>query len=718
VAVLTWLADALRGEGFMPHGHCYLWRGDIVALHVVSDSLIALAYLVIPLSLIRFVRGRRDLPFHWIFLCFGLFIVSCGATHVMEVVTLWHPAYWVSGSVKAVTAAASLSTAVVLARLIPHALALPSPAALREANEALTRSEARFRAAAEGSLDAFFLLTAVRDGAGAAVDFRFVEVNARAVALMGVARERLIGASLSASTSFAGVASRIARYAEAVERQTPYEAEEQVAHATEAPRWFKFQVVPLADGVAVSTRDVTALRTQRALELQVSIVRHMPEGVCLSRAADGAIVYVNPAFDRLFGYPPGALEGKNVALLSGAEAPAAPPVERLRAEGAVTVEAACARADGSSFWSQVTTTVIEDPAHGSVVVAVHRDVTGARRAAQERARLAAIVESSEHAILSVTLDGLIESWNGGAARLFGYSAGEVLGRPLATLTPPERADEAPTLRAALGRGEAVDRFETVRMRKGGGRVEVSLSKSPVRAPDGRVVGASVIAEEITARKDAERRLQASLAEKVVLLQEVHHRVKNNLQVISSLLSLQGSHLDDPRAREVVRDSQHRVRSIALLHESLYQTSDFAHLDVGEYLRRLAASLVRTYGAGGRPRLVVETEPVRVELEAAVPLGLIVNELATNALKYAFPDGRPGTLRIHLGATPGGFKLTVADDGVGLPPGFDPHTSPSLGLHIVRTLAEQLDARLVALPGPGTTFVVELGADGPNPPKES
>lgn len=116
---------------FMPHGYCYMWRPGVVWLHVVSDGLIALAYFSIPFSLIYFIRKRRDVPFHWIFVCFGVFILACGATHAMEIWTLWHANYWLSGGVKLITAAASVPTAVMLIRLVPHAVALPSPEAMR-----------------------------------------------------------------------------------------------------------------------------------------------------------------------------------------------------------------------------------------------------------------------------------------------------------------------------------------------------------------------------------------------------------------------------------------------------------------------------------------------------------------------------------------------------------------------------------------------------------
>src|SRR5438874_2513196 len=124
-------------DGFMPHGHCYLWDPGLIRLHLISDFLIAAAYFTIPFTLVQFVRRRRDLPFNWMFVCFGLFIVACGLTHVMEIITLWKPYYWISGIVKAITAIASVPTAILLVRLMPTALSVPGPAVLRAANEAL-----------------------------------------------------------------------------------------------------------------------------------------------------------------------------------------------------------------------------------------------------------------------------------------------------------------------------------------------------------------------------------------------------------------------------------------------------------------------------------------------------------------------------------------------------------------------------------------------------
>lgn len=134
---MEFLRQLFSSNGFMPHGHCYLWNPGVVWLHVIADSLIALAYYSIPFTLVYFVRQRKDLVFHWMFLCFAVFIVACGTTHLMEIWNIWQPTYWLSGVIKGLTALASLPTAVLLIGLVPKALALPSPAQLAAANQAL-----------------------------------------------------------------------------------------------------------------------------------------------------------------------------------------------------------------------------------------------------------------------------------------------------------------------------------------------------------------------------------------------------------------------------------------------------------------------------------------------------------------------------------------------------------------------------------------------------
>lgn len=217
---------------------------------------------------------------------------------------------------------------------------------------------------------------------------------------------------------------------------------------------------------------------------------------------------------------------------------------------------------------------------------------------------------------------------------------------------------------------------------------------------GVVLGARNLETHSHKRRQAEHALRAqyevtqrTLREKEALLQEIHHRVKNNLQVISSLLQLQMNSVNDPRANAILRESQLRVRSMALIHEKLYQSDSLARIDLGQYLRELASLLFGTYARErARVRLEFDLAPVSVGIDTAIPLGLIVNELITNSLKFAFPDKRPGLIKVELKElTAGGLLLRIADDGIGLPPEMTSAPGDSLGLRLVGILTRQLQA---------------------------
>ncbi len=212
-------------------------------------------------------------------------------------------------------------------------------------------------------------------------------------------------------------------------------------------------------------------------------------------------------------------------------------------------------------------------------------------------------------------------------------------------------------------------------------------------------------KEIEERKRAEEALKASLYEKEILLKEIHHRVKNNLQVISSLVSLQAAGIKDEPIREVLSDVTYRVRSMALVHEKLYQSHDFARIDFGEYARSLLHFLWRSHGAAASPiRLTFDLQMVELPVDTAVPCGLILNELAGNALKHAFKGRSAGEVTVSLHADQGGrIHLGVADDGVGLPEGLDWRNAPSLGLRLVQMLSGQIGATLEVSNFEGTTF---------------
>jgi len=232
-----------------------------------------------------------------------------------------------------------------------------------------------------------------------------------------------------------------------------------------------------------------------------------------------------------------------------------------------------------------------------------------------------------------------------------------------------------------------------------------VAADPIIGPDGALAGAVHIMSDITARKQAEEALKSSLAEKEILLREIHHRVKNNMQVMISLLNLQAQANPDPAVAALLKESQNRIRTMAIVHEKLYRSSDLSRIDFSDYIESLAVHLFQFYAADlRRIRLRRVTEAVSLDINSAIPCGLILNELISNALKYAFPGGRNGEILIEFGRRPDEqFALSVRDDGVGFPAGFDLNETKTLGLQIVKLLVGQIDGAIELRREGGTEF---------------
>jgi two-component sensor histidine kinase len=216
-------------------------------------------------------------------------------------------------------------------------------------------------------------------------------------------------------------------------------------------------------------------------------------------------------------------------------------------------------------------------------------------------------------------------------------------------------------------------------------------------------------EELARRTQVEAQLKLSLREKEVLLKEIHHRVKNNLQVISSLLYLQMEAIADAQLRARFEEGQHRIQAMALIHETLYRSSDLAQVDFAQYLRTLTAHLGEAYSLNPqRIKLTVAVQEVRLSLDSAIPCGLLLNELLSNALKHAFPDGRSGEISIELRVEPPATGvLTVRDTGIGFPDAVDFRSTASLGLQLVCLLAEQLGGTLLLERQGGTHWTLRF-----------
>jgi two-component sensor histidine kinase len=256
-------------------------------------------------------------------------------------------------------------------------------------------------------------------------------------------------------------------------------------------------------------------------------------------------------------------------------------------------------------------------------------------------------------------------------------------------------------------------FELPKMTAKGRRIWVRSIGEAVRDADGRIIRLQGAFQDITATKEAEALLRQSLQQQEVLLKEIHHRVKNNLAVISSLFYLESTYATDERAVKVFEESQRRVRSMALVHETLYGSGNLADIDFAEYARVLTAELLASYRLPDRRvELKTDLETMKMSIDLAVPCGLILNELISNAFKHAFANGRGGAIAVTLRhARDGMGVLRVTDDGVGVAADLNVDADGSLGLRLIRSLVRQIRGTFALVPRhPGTeallTFALE------------
>ena len=254
-------------------------------------------------------------------------------------------------------------------------------------------------------------------------------------------------------------------------------------------------------------------------------------------------------------------------------------------------------------------------------------------------------------------------------------------------------------------------MEYTGLRKDGSTFPISVRAALMRR-DGAVVGLRGVILDVTELKRAEDEIKASLKERETLLKEIHHRVKNNMQVVSSLLSLQAAQATEPETIEMLNESQRQIRSMALIHEKLYRSGSLAEIDFGDYVESLIGELLRMYNVPlGVITITTDIENVQLGVDTAIPCALIINELVSNSLKYAFPDGRTGGVTVALQRANGAYTLTVADDGVGFPADVDFRATDSLGMQLVVTLVNQLEGTITLDRTKGTTFIITFKQAG-------
>ena len=318
------------------------------------------------------------------------------------------------------------------------------------------------------------------------------------------------------------------------------------------------------------------------------------------------------------------------------------------------------------------------------------------------------IEAAPTGMMMIDDRGDIVLINQQVETMLGYSRDELIGQPVEMLVPERFRARHPGFRngffadpRARPMGGGRDLFG---LRKDGTEVPIEIGLNPLSTPDGAFVLSSIV--DITERKRAAGQIQASLREKETLLKEVHHRVKNNLQVISSLINMQVRQVTDASARAALQECQSRVQAIGLIHEKLYQFEDYSRVPFSEYVRSLASTIFQATGlAPSAVALDLQVETSSLAIDKAIPCALILNELITNALKHAFRGERGGVIHVALRRdSDADLTLSVTDDGVGMPIDFDIEKSNTLGMQLVSTLVEQLEGRLeISREDSGTTF---------------
>lgn len=345
------------------------------------------------------------------------------------------------------------------------------------------------------------------------------------------------------------------------------------------------------------------------------------------------------------------------------------------------------------------------------VIAIMTDITEHKHAVEElkssEERLKILFEFAPDAYYLNDLKGNFIDGNKAAEKLLDVKKDELIGKSFLKLKllPPSQIPKAAALLVKNMCGHPTGPDEFILNKKDGNQVTIEISTFPVKIKGKTVVLGN--ARNITERKQAEEKIKASLKEKDVMLREIHHRVKNNMQIISSLLRLQSRNVKDETVLDMFKVSQNRIRSMAFIHEALYQSEDLAMIDFSIYIRKLITHLFSVYSTETKlPNLRLNVKNVYLDINRAIPCGLTINELVSNSLKHAFPDSRKGEIIVEMRSDKKGkYTLIVKDTGIGMPKELNIHNTETLGMQLVNDLVEQIDGTIELNRIGGTTFSI-------------
>ncbi|MBI1287211.1 MAG: PAS domain S-box protein [Flavobacteriales bacterium] len=428
---------------------------------------------------------------------------------------------------------------------------------------------------------------------------------------------------------------------------------------------------------------------------------------------DYTINEFNAAAEATFGYTRDEVIGQHLSLLFSDEQEMKKVIQRITENGSLANEIINKKKDGTFFISFLSASVLRNE-KGEIVGAmgVSRDITAIKKAEEElrlsEERHRAIYDQAYIGIARIAKMGRFLLVNERLCDMLNYSAEELYKKTFYELAVPEEVEESLVDWDQLLSGK-IKNFsrEQTYIRKDGELLSANVTVSLVRDTNDSPNYFVAVFEDITERKEYERQLEESLREKEVLLKEVHHRVKNNMQVISSILNLQSSYIEDETALGILRESQDRIKSMSFVHESLYQSNTLSEVNFAEYIQNITKNLYHSYSRPeGGISLNFELENIYLNLDTSIPCGLIINEVVSNSLKYAFNGRENGVIEVQFSKlTDGKLKLIISDDGIGLPDNFDIENAESLGLQLVTTLVTQVSGELEIDNSNGTRFTI-------------
>jgi PAS domain S-box-containing protein len=556
----------------------------------------------------------------------------------------------------------------------------------------LRNSEAQYRELINSISEPFFAMDN---------DLRFIHWNKAAEQFLKISATQTIGRTLTEVFP-----SKWAQNAAQVYREVIRTREKKVIVDTYQLEGKHFSseitIYPATNGLSVFFKDITEQRrAQEALrdseERYRKLVESSPDGIGIH--SEGTFKFINPAGMEMLGAKtPDELIGKPVVdrIHPSSRETAKSRDQQLQAGLSVPlIEAVFLKLDGTSLEVEATATPFTYEGKPAVQV-IFRDITERKKMMQALLDSHAefrryFTNNSVGIAVTAPEKGWVEV-NDCVCRMFGYSRAELTQLTWVEMTHPDDLAADVDLFNQVIAGK-IDTYSLEKrfIRKDGSIISAIISVVCQRNPDGSVHHFLTTLVDITERKRAEEQIRNALAEKNMLLRELNHRTKNNLNIINSLVKLQADSSENETFRDMAVTLENRLLSMAIVHEMLYRSRSLAHIDLGVYTRELAENLRASFLlTTGNIEVVIDAEPITVDVTTAIPCGQILNEMISNAFKYAFPGGRGGCVRIQIQQLPDDeIAIKVSDNGVGLPEGFDANKTGSLGLAIVRMLAGQI-----------------------------